>query len=102
MSPNTPALDLEGLEGRIQQAADLIVKLKTERDALRLVNRDLEARLERAEPAAQQAAEYRRKAQDLESRLNQLTQERTTLARRIEQMLDKLRAAEEDKVGAAS
>ena len=102
MTPNTPALDLEGLEGRIQQAAELIVKLKAERNELRQANRDLESRLSRAEPAAGQAAELKRKALELEARVAQLTQERVTLARRIEHMLDKLRAVEEDKVGVVS
>jgi FtsZ-binding cell division protein ZapB len=101
MEPNLPAVDLERLEGRVQQAAEMIQKLRTERDELKRLRDELEARLRTTESVASGAEELRRRVQDAETRVTHFSEERVALARRVEQMLEKLRAVEEEQLGAA-
>ena len=99
MEPNLPAVDLERLEGRVQQASELILKLRAERDELKRVRDELEARLRTSESVASGAEELRRKNAETEARVARFAEERVALARRVEQMLEKLRAVEEEKAG---
>src|SRR5262249_48045060 len=55
MQNNAQSLDLEGLEGRIQQATELILKLKTERDEYKDSLRQTEIRLGQTESSLRQA-----------------------------------------------
>jgi FtsZ-binding cell division protein ZapB len=101
MEPNLPAVDLEKLEGRVQQAAELILKLRTERDGLRRERDELEAKLRATESTASGTAdELRKRNTEAEARVARFAEERVALARRVEQMLEKLRAVEEEKAGA--
>ncbi len=101
MPQNVTPLDFEALEGRIQQAAGLIVKLREERDTLARTLAELKTRLSATEERAVGLEEQKKKLQEAESRIAKFSDERTALARRVEQMLDKLRAVEEEGVGAA-
>ena len=100
MEPNLPAVDLDSLEGRIQQAAELIHKLRAERDELRRACEELEARLRTSESAASGSVdELRKRSHEADASLARYVEERVTLARRVEQMLEKLRAVEEEAAG---
>ena len=100
MDQNIAGVDLENLEQRVQQAAQLIMQLKAERDELRRSRDELRGQLGSAEQTAKGLDEWKVRAQEAEARLERYAQERSSLARRVEQMLDKLRAVEEEKLGA--
>jgi len=100
MEENIAGVDLESLEARVLQAARLIQQLKAERDALRKSRDELEAQLRTAETSAKGNEEWKARAQEAEGRLERFAQERSSLARRVEQMLEKLRAVEEEQLGA--
>ncbi len=97
MGQEVAPLDLESLEAKVHQAAKLIEQLKHERDALRRSRDELETRVKTLQSAAA-SNEWRRRATEAEARLARHVQERTSLARRVEQMLEKIRAVEESEL----
>lgn len=102
MSQDIAGVDLENLELRVQQAAQLIVQLKAERDELRKSRDEIRGQLGSAETTARSVADWKKRAEEAEARLEKFSEERSSLARRVEQMLDKLRAVEEEKLGAVA
>jgi len=84
--------ELDQLEGKIQAAAKLLSELREEKVTLERENRELMERVRTLEQALGKPREP-----DLKPRIHALEQERTTLlderraiARRVEEMLEKL------------
>ena len=102
MRQSVAPMDLENLESRIVEATRVIRELKNERDALRKSSGDLESRLRKIESTAASAMEWRQRATQAEGRVARYAQERGSLLRRVEQMLEKVRAVEEEALGTAT
>ncbi len=92
----TMIAELDQLERKIQHAAKVLERLREEKHALSLENKELRERVRSLENSVgkEKASDWKPKVHALEQEQRSLLDERRAIARRVEEMLVKLSVLE--------